>query len=188
MIMLTSFYNDNHEMKLLIAKGCEFKCVKEKLNGCDLIIIRVLLLAAIKLVSLMYETEKISVIYQNNFLKNTFRFFFVPGYAVISDQRTNKKGDTVSCWNDAHKAKEKSKSASQSTDKQQKEERPKAKSMSDLMKKPTLKKLFSYVLPDWPLMVVGFIFLVGASVSEIFLPLFTGKVITGDWLSFMNVI
>jgi len=51
--------------------------------------------------------------------------------------------------------------------------------MSELVNKATMKKLFLMVLPDWPIMTLGLFFLIGASVAEIFLPMFTGKVITG---------
>uniref|UniRef100_H2Z4F0 ABC-type oligopeptide transporter ABCB9 n=1 Tax=Ciona savignyi TaxID=51511 RepID=H2Z4F0_CIOSA len=42
----------------------------------------------------------------------------------------------------------------------------------------TIKKMLSFSVPDWWLIAIGFIFLIGAAVGEIFLPLYTGRIIT----------
>uniref|UniRef100_H2YGY9 Uncharacterized protein n=1 Tax=Ciona savignyi TaxID=51511 RepID=H2YGY9_CIOSA len=55
---------------------------------------------------------------------------------------------------------------------------PDEKTFLELVSRATIGKMLSYSVPDWPLILVGTIFLVGASLGQIFLPLFVGKVIT----------
>ena len=47
------------------------------------------------------------------------------------------------------------------------------------VRKATLKDMLSYSLPDWPWILGGVTFLICASVSQVFLPLFIGKVVSG---------
>ncbi|XP_076804763.1 ABC-type oligopeptide transporter ABCB9-like isoform X2 [Clavelina lepadiformis] len=53
------------------------------------------------------------------------------------------------------------------------------KSLGELANKANLKAVFSYSIPDWKLLLCGIFFLVGASIAQIFLPLYTGKVVAG---------
>jgi len=47
------------------------------------------------------------------------------------------------------------------------------------LSKATLKDMLSYSLSDWPWILGGVTFLICASVSQVFLPLFIGKVVSG---------
>lgn len=53
------------------------------------------------------------------------------------------------------------------------------KGMTELVNKATLGKMLSFVIMDWPLLLLGVTFLIGAAVAQIFLPLLTGIVISG---------
>uniref|UniRef100_H2XQ32 ABC transmembrane type-1 domain-containing protein n=1 Tax=Ciona intestinalis TaxID=7719 RepID=H2XQ32_CIOIN len=48
----------------------------------------------------------------------------------------------------------------------------------EVASRATIGKMMSYSLPDWPLLLLGSIFLVGAAVGQIFLPLYVGRVIS----------
>nr|CAB3219624.1 ATP-binding cassette sub-family B member 9-like [Phallusia mammillata] len=63
--------------------------------------------------------------------------------------------------------------------KEDKKDETDKKGMSELVNRATVGKMVSFVIHDWPLIIVGVVFLIGAAVSQIFLPLYTGKVITG---------
>ncbi|CAF0736474.1 unnamed protein product [Rotaria sordida] len=56
------------------------------------------------------------------------------------------------------------------------------KQENDLQFKPkqrrVLKRLFRYSRPDWPLITLGTIVLLGAAISEIFVPLYTGRLLS----------
>nr|XP_009860482.1 ATP-binding cassette sub-family B member 9-like [Ciona intestinalis]XP_018669999.1 ATP-binding cassette sub-family B member 9-like [Ciona intestinalis] len=52
------------------------------------------------------------------------------------------------------------------------------KTFIELASRATIGKMMSYSLPDWPLLLLGSIFLVGAAVGQIFLPLYVGRVIS----------
>ena len=45
--------------------------------------------------------------------------------------------------------------------------------------KATLGAMLSYSFPDWPWIVCGVIFLTAASVAQVFIPLYIGKVVSG---------
>ncbi|CAF3418105.1 unnamed protein product, partial [Rotaria sp. Silwood2] len=52
-----------------------------------------------------------------------------------------------------------------------------------------LKRLFRYSLPDWKIITCGTIFLLGAALSEVFVPLYTGRLLSSvafkeAWLQF----
>ena len=55
------------------------------------------------------------------------------------------------------------------------------------LSKATLRAMLSYSLPDWPWIVGGILFLVCASVSQVFLPLFIGKVVSGELKFFLRL-
>ncbi|XP_041346631.1 ATP-binding cassette sub-family B member 9-like [Gigantopelta aegis] len=55
----------------------------------------------------------------------------------------------------------------------------KEKSETAKAKRVPVRRLFSYMLPDWPLILVGFTFLILASAGRIFIPFYTGEVIDG---------
>ncbi|CAF4025989.1 unnamed protein product, partial [Rotaria sp. Silwood1] len=52
-----------------------------------------------------------------------------------------------------------------------------------------LKHLFRYSLPDWKIITFGTILLLGAALSEVFVPLYTGRLLSSvafkeAWLQF----
>ena len=53
-----------------------------------------------------------------------------------------------------------------------------------LLNKVTIFTLLSYARPDWPWIVAGTFFLICASVTQVFLPFYIGKVITGILASY----
>uniref|UniRef100_H2Z4F1 Uncharacterized protein n=1 Tax=Ciona savignyi TaxID=51511 RepID=H2Z4F1_CIOSA len=59
-----------------------------------------------------------------------------------------------------------------------KKKSPDDKNFTELANNATIKKMLSFSVPDWWLIAIGFIFLIGAAVGEIFLPLYTGRIIT----------
>ena len=55
----------------------------------------------------------------------------------------------------------------------------KTKGYRELLNKATIGTMLSYSTPDWPWILCGCIFLTVASASQVFLPLYIGKVISG---------
>lgn len=103
----------------------------------------------------------------------------------LDDERSPLLGDNA---NTSVSINESTETADDQPNEEKDDDEKKKKKLSELVKKVTIRKMLSYSKKDIGFIVPAILFLLAAAVAEAFIPLFTGRVISGTVLFFGIVV